>query len=539
MKLKDILKSVSAITFSILLYASCLDDLNRDPEYDITGDKVYETYSGYMGGITKVYAAYALTGNEGPGNKPDISGLDEGLYADFLRMFFNHQELPTDETHCIWRQDEGIPGLNNMNFSSENPFTKGLYNRSITQIMYANEFIRNSSDGEINGKGFSEDQIKEIKYFRAESRFIRAFQYWVLMDLFGNPPFITDEHELNILPEQINRNDLFNYIESELKDITENNLLKEPQTNEYGRADKAAAWALLARLYLNAETYTGNAKYTEAAQYAEKVINSGYSLKPDYQQLFLANNNINNPEVILSINYDGERTRNNGGATFLVNCGSNSGYQATYADILLNYGIRENANWSGYRARKEFSERWDENDKRRLFVGEEISITDAIEFKQGLATYKWRNITIDASGNWEYGAHIAFADNDFPLFRLAEMYLIYAEAVKRGGEGSSSKALEYINKLRERAFGNTNHNYTVFNNVTLEDILNERGFELYWEAHRRTDLIRFGMFSGSKYIWEWKGGIRNGRAVSSHYNLYPLPSSDLMANPNLKQNPNY
>jgi len=316
-------------------------------------------------------------------------------------------------------------------------------------------------------------------------------------------------------------------------------LLKEARTNEYGRADKAAAWALMARLYLNANVYTGTEKYNEAAEYARKVIDAGYSLKDDYEQLFLADNNVNNPEVILSINYDGERTRNYGGTTFLINCGSNSDYQSDYSDLLLHYGILDNANWSGYRARREFTEKFEEGDGRFLFIGEEPSISDPVDYKEGLATYKWRNIIVNEDGSWDYGSHITFADNDFPLFRLAEMYLIYAEAVKRGGSGSSSEALEYLNHLRERAFGNSDKNYRNWEDVSLENILDERGFELYWEGHRRTDLIRFNRFSGSDYIWEWKGGSRSGRSVSSHYNLYPIPSSDLIANPNLKQNPSY
>lgn len=538
MKKNNIIKSVAFITCSLVLFSSCFDHLDRFPENETTGEDVYSTFDGYKGAIVKVYAANALSGNEGPSGKPDISGLDEGQYADFLRMFFNHQELPTDEAHCIW-QDEGIPGLNSINFSSENPFSKGMYNRSIMNIMYVNEFLRNSTEGAISGKGFDASQVEEINNYRAEARFLRAFQYWVLIDLFGNPPFVTEDTELDVLPEQISRKDLFDYIESELKSIADNNLLKDARTNEYGRVDKGAAWALLARLYLNAEVYIGTGKYSEAVTYAEKVINSGYSLKSDYERLFLADNNLNNPEVILSINYDGENTRNFGGATFLINCGSNSDYQADYADILLHYGIDDNANWSGYRVRKEFTEKFVAGDKRNLFVGENPSIENAVNYKEGLATYKWRNIIINADGSWSKGSHITYADNDFPLFRLAEMYLVYAEAVKRGGSGSAATALDYINKIRERAFGNSDNNYKSFSNVTLEDILNERGYELYWEGHRRTDLIRFNMFTGSNYIWEWKGGIRNGRSVSTHYNLYPIPSSDLTANPNLKQNSNY
>lgn len=539
MKKYNIIKAISILTLSVVFLSSCLDDLDRFEENSETGETVYSTYEGYQGAIAKVYAAYALSGNEGPAGKPDITGLDEGQYADFIRMYFNHQELPTDEAHSIW-QDEGIPGLNNINFSPENPFSKGLYNRCIMQIMYANEFIKNAADGEISGKGFSNDEVNEIKYLRAEARFIRAFQFWVLMDIFGNPPFGDENSTFGTLPKQIKRAELFNYIESELKDLIDNNLLKEARSNEYGRADKGAAWALLARMYLNAKVYTGVEKYSEAAAAAEKVIKAGYSLKGDYETLFLADNDRNNPEVILSINYDGNKTRNFGGTTFLINCGSNGGYQTTYADKLVHYGIYDNANWSGYRARKEFSERFNPDDKRFLFVGENISIENPIEYKDGLATYKWRNIIKNSDGSWiKEGSSVTYADNDFPLFRLAEMYLIYTEAVKRGGNGSEADALSYLNQLRERAFGNKTQNYGQLSDVTLENILDERGFELYWEGHRRTDLIRFNQFTGSSYIWEWKGGLRNGRNISSHYNLYPIPSSDIMANPNLEQNPNY
>jgi hypothetical protein len=530
---KNHIKATVFVILSVAFLSSCFDDLDRFPPNDTVGKNVYSTYEGYQKAIAKVYAAYALSGNEGPAGKPDIAGLDEGIYADFLRMYFNLQVLPTDEAHCIWGQDEGIPGLNSLNFSPENPFCKGMYNRCMTQIMYVNEFLRNT--GNNAGKGFTDAQLDEIEAFRAEARFLRAFQYWVLMDLFGNPPFSDENTPLNTLPEQIKRGELFHYIEGELLELGDEGLLKEARTNEYGRVDRAAAWALLARMYLNAGIYTGTARNTEAATYAEKVIAAGYSLKDNYEHLFLADNNLNNPEVILSINYDGEKTRNYGGSTFLIDCGSNGDYQDTYSDILISYGIFDNANWSGYRARMQLSEKFDAGDKRFLFVGENISIENPAEYKNGLATYKWRNIK--STGG--YGNHISYADNDFPLFRLAEMYLIYAEALKRGGNGSPNAALGYMNRLRERAFGNASKNYGNFNDVSLEEILDERSRELYWEAHRRTDLIRFGVFTGPAYIWEWKGGVRNGRSVSRHYNLYPIPSTDIMANPNLVQNPNY
>src|SRR5206468_12935252 len=132
------------------------------------------------------------------------------------------------------------------------------------------------------------------------ARFLRAYQYWVLMDLFANPPFVTENSPIGkSYPEQTDRATLFNYVESELKAI-DGSLLKA-HSGIYGRADQAADWALLARLYLNAEVYLGSGKgrYSDAATYASKVIGAGYSLATDYKKLFLADNDQNNPEVIL------------------------------------------------------------------------------------------------------------------------------------------------------------------------------------------------------------------------------------------------
>ncbi|MDR2948859.1 MAG: RagB/SusD family nutrient uptake outer membrane protein [Prevotella sp.] len=532
MKRNNILKKFICASFSLVMLASCTDDLNRFPENDSTDTEVYSTFDGYKGALAKVYGGYTLTGNQGPAGSPDISGLDEGTYADFLRGFFNVQEVPTDEVKCIWLQDEGIPGLNYINLSSENPFARGFYNRCMLHIMYANAFLRNATDASIDSKGFTSDEVTEIKHFRAEARFLRAFEYWVMMDVYGNPPFVDENVEFGSLPEQISRKDLFNYVEKELLEIE--SLLVDPRSNEYGRADKAAAWALLARIYLNAEVYTGQARYADAITYSGKVIGAGFSLMDNYEHLFLADNNKNNNEIILSINYDGVNTQNYAGTTFLINSSYNAAVESEYG---LNYGLTDNAAWSGNRATTGLTDRFNQDkDKRFLFVGDTPDMDDLTNFRQGLATYKYRNISVAGAS----GSHARYADNDFPLFRLAEMYLVYAEAVKRGGTGGSdANALLYMNKLRERAFGNSSENYSSFANVSLDEILNERSRELYWECHRRTDLIRFGMFTTAKYVWPWKGGSKDGRSVSSHYNIYPIPSTDIMANPNLKQNPNY
>lgn len=518
------------------MLVSCTDDLNRFPENDSTEDKVYANIDGYTGSIAKVYGGLTLTGNEGPSGKPDLPGTssnDEGGATNFLRLFFNLQVLPTEEAICSWLQDTGISGLNTLNISSNNPMVQGIFYRCGINISYANDFIRHSIHEVLASKSLSAADISTIENYRAEARFLRAYNYWVLLDLFRNPSFFLDDHPIGQLPQQIAAPDLFAFLEKELVEISDmDGGLADPRQNEYGRADKAAAWALLARLYLNATVYTGKERNSDAIKYAQKVISAGYSLKGSYEDLFLADNSLNNNEVILSLNYDGIHTRSYAGTTFLIASSFGGNTQASFQ---VNYGL-PGGGWAGNRARLQLTEKFDAADKRRMFVGDEPSVTDMKNFETGLATYKWRNIT----SKGQNGSHSTFADTDFPLFRLAEMYLIYAEAVVRGGTGGSqANATEYMNKLRTRAFGNSAHNYASFSQLSLDEILDERARELYWEGFRRTDLIRYGYFTSGNHVWEWKGGVQNGRGVADYLAIYPLPSAGLSANPNLKQNTGY
>lgn len=525
-------KLIMIITAS-WISTSCTDDLNRFPTNDITSETIYSTFEGYKSVLAKVYGAYATPVNNGPSGNADITSGD-AANTDFIRAFFNLQCMTTEEALCSW-SDAGIPDLNYMTWSSGNTFIAGLYYRAIYQITLVNEFLRESTDSKLNSRGIKGNDTREIGYFRAESRFIRAFQYWVLMDTFGNPPFVDESTPMGkYLPEQISRADLFKYVESELLSIQEE--LKDPRTNEYGRVDKAACWALLARLYLNAKIYTGSEHNTEAITYASKVIAESYTLHPNYEHLFMADNHLNNPEVILSINYDGQNNQNYGGTTYIIN----SSFVTTRADEPgVNwqeyYGMLGLGGWYGNRTRKELPVRFDASDGRKLFVGSKPEIEDVNNFTDGLGARKFRNVT--SNGAFGSNAGNFIADTDFPLFRLAEMYLIYAEAVLRGGQGGSTdRALDYFNKLRERAYGNTTANLSV---ITLENIIDERSRELYWECFRRTDLIRFGLYTSETNTWQWKGGMKSGIGVSDHLNLFPLPSSDVMANPNLIQNPGY
>jgi starch-binding outer membrane protein, SusD/RagB family len=529
MKLK--LYKIAVVAACAVYLSGCTKDLDRFPTNAVTSEVVYSTPAGYKQALAKVYGAFALTGNNGPAGSGDIRGIDEGT-SDFLRLYWKAQELSTDEAVVAWN-DPGIQDFHNMNWSSANPMLIGLYNRIMYQITVANEFIRESTDAKLSARGISGADADNIRKYRAEARFLRAYQYWVAMDLFGRPPFLTEANEIgSTAPQQVtSRAALFTYIETELKAIEGD--LVAAKANEYGRADKAADWALLARLYLNANVYTGTPRYTDAVTYSKKVIDAGYSLISDYRQLMLADNNTNTSEFILTINYDGLKTQNYGGTTFLTH--------ASVGDNMnpANFGI--NGGWYGIRTTKNIPNLFpDYNgtaDKRAQFQQNNLDINDLSKFADGFAITKYRNVTkagaagVDPSGN--------FVDVDFPIFRLPEMYLTYAEAVLRGGTGGDvTTALGYINTMRTRAYGSAAGNITA-GQLDLNFILNERARELYWEGVRRTDLIRYDRFVEGTYLWPWKGGVKDGRAMPAYLKLYPLPVTDLSANPNLTQNPGY
>ncbi|WP_442794621.1 RagB/SusD family nutrient uptake outer membrane protein [Pelobium manganitolerans] len=528
------MKALKIFSIAILLSAAFgCGKLDLKPTNDLTADDVFNSPLGYKQALAKVYGAFALTGNATTGQQdiPAEIVKDEGN-SDFLRLYWNLQELTTDEAAWSWSSDAGILGLHELSWSSTNAITAGLYYRCFFQITLCNDFIRQSSDERISGKGFSETDLQEIKRYRAEARFLRAYQYWVLMDLFASPPFVTEDFKLGTkeLPQQISRTDLFNYIESELKAIDSD--LFPAKTGEYGRANQAAAWALLSRMYLNAEVYTKTPKYTEAITYAKKIIEAGYTLHGNYRELTIADNHLNTDENIFTINYDGTHTQNYGGTTYLMHGPAN-----VPADI-----SGSNGDWGGLRTTQNFVSLFPNysgnTDQRAMFytTGQTLEMDELYLSKSGFSPIKFRNKTKSGGDAPHLDPAKDFSDIDFPLFRFGEVYLNYAEAVLRGGTGGDqTTALDYLNKLRTRAYGNTSGNISA-NQLTLDFILDERGRELYFEAHRRTDLVRFNKFTTADYLWAWKGGVKAGTAVSASRNIFPIPSSDLASNPNLKQN---
>lgn len=533
-----------------LVAPSC--NLDRNPIYEPSTETVYGDFANYKSLLAKLYAGYAVSGQQGPAGQPDIQGIDEG-FSQYLRQYWKAQELTTDEAVIAWN-DGTLPTYHQMTWTSGNEFIRAMYNRIYYQISLCNEFVRQTSDDNLSKRGISGSNADEARRYRAEARFLRALSYWHALDLFGNVPFVTESDAVGATaPRRIERAELFNYIESELKALDASGDIAGARQNEYARADKGAVATLLAKLYLNARVYTGQPRYTDCITYCNKVIQGGYSLQSDYRKLFLADNNAtSNSEFILPIAFDGVRTKGFGGMTFVVHAAV--GGQMKPRE---QFGI-PSGGWFGTRATKNLPLLFSPDptqpdttqrnpDKRFLFytAGQTLEINAISNFSDGFAVKKFRNLTsTGAQGSDPDGT---FVDTDFPLFRLADVYLMYAEAVLRGGSGGDpGTALGYVNQLRQRAFGNSNGNINA-GQLNLQFILDERGRELYWEGHRRTDLIRFrsggesgpSLFTSSAYVWPFKGNVPQGTGVDGYRDLFPIPSTDLQVNPNLIQNTGY
>ncbi len=533
--------AVAMMGVATLCFTACADDAtiiggslhpdNPNPQQTTTAD--------YDGILNKIYGNLALTGLTGPHGNSDLpSDIDEGMSV-FMRVVWYANELSSDESLCAWLTDAGIPEFNRGTWGDNHALLRGIYYRCMFGITLCNFFLDNAPS-----------DMEEYSLKVAEVRFMRALYYYYLMDMFGNPPFIT--HVSSEAPVQASRKEVFDFVESELKDVIGEgegtNVLAAAKSIKYGRADVVAGYMLLMRMYLNAEVYTGTARWEDARAYAEKAINSGYSLSTTsmngyngYQLLFMGDNDTNGAqnEIVFPILFDGELTQSWGGVFLAAGC--------VNADDIAAYPTGISSNWGGIRAKKYFIEKWfpnDDapsgtpadlaaaaNDDRCLFMtqGHELEINAEDKFEEGYGYVKFLNTHADGSETH----NAEHTDYDFPLFRLAEAYLTYAEADARlNGGNVSSTGLEYIKALRNRAHANSNIN--VF---SLDDIEDEWSREFGFEGRRRMDMIRFGNFTGVRRIWI--GGTAAGGTLSGYRSIFPLPSSDLVANPNLKQNEGY
>jgi len=526
-----IIEKIIGSLFLCLLAAACTKDLNRLPIVQVTSAVVYNSPATIKDALAKLYAGLSLSGQDVLAN-PDINTQDVGSNV-FLRNYFNAQELTTDEAVIGWN-DHDLQAYHNLNWTPSGYFDQLMYDRVFFETAACNEFIRELPDSKINS--FTGADATNIKTYVNEARYLRALAYWIGMDLFGNLPFATEKDGVgSFTPPQASRDSVFKYVESELLDLE--NLLPAPGQNEYGRADQGAVWMLLAKIYLNAKVYTGQDRSTDAITYCNKIINSdAYTLATNYAQLF-ETDNAATKEIIFPIRANGVTSQSYGNTTYIVHAEIGGNMDAT------QFGIVAGGGWGGLRTTSAlvglFSDPSGNTDKRAMFFtnGQTLAIKTIANFGDGYAITKFKNIS--STGVPGSDPSKTFVDTDFPMFRLGDVYLMYAEAVLRGGSGGDqTTALNYVNLLRQRAYGDNSGNITA-GQLTLSFILDERGRELYWEAQRRTDLIRFGLFTSASYLWPFKGGVEAGTGVDEKYNLFPISATDMVANPNLKQNPGY
>lgn len=527
------LQKVSVLLFVVAFMVSCTDDLNITPNDDDTllADDAFANEGAYEQLLAGVYANLALTGTEGAGNS-NIQGLDAGT-SQFGRVLLYLQTLSADQMIWSYENDPGTREIQRNIWTAQNPLILGMFSRTHATIAFANNFLRETTPEKLDSRDVSAGVRAQIVNYRAEAKLLRAMSYYYMMDLFGKANFVTEATAINAVPDVIERDELFAFIESELLAI-ENDLVDAGQ-NEYGRADKGVAWMILAKMYLNAEVYIGEPKYQESITYCQNILNSNYSLATSYLHNFMADNNTNSAsnEIIFPIISDGLTTQNFGPTTVMIN-GSVGSLEVNGTEVGVNAG-----GWGGaLRVRKQFAELFDgglfATDERNTLISDDrpIDIVDISDRDTGFIIQKYSNAT--STGG--FGIDQTFVDTDFPLYRLADVHLMYAEAHLRGGGGSLATAVDLINDLRDRA---NNPNLISAGDLSLDFILDERSRELHWEAHRRQDLIRYGRFTGGNYNWAWKGNGSNGISIPSHFDLYPIPNLSLSSNPNLTQNTGY
>lgn len=551
--MKPYSKIISAAVAAICL-SSCIGDLDTLPlnPQDIASEKAYgKDEAGYLQGLTKLYFQFISNDTK------DLQVSDAGA-SELIRAFWSVQETSTDEAKCAWENDAWVRALNTNTWSeAQNDATYAVYVRTLQGISYANEFLRQTTDALLDSRGVSQELRKKVHGFRAEARFIRAYFYWMLLDTFGNVPFITEESDfgVGVNPKQTSRAEVFNFCIEELMELASDGSDMPEARSNYPRADKGAVNGLLARLYINAGVYTGSPMWEEAKTVCETIFGMGYDLCSDYASLFRGDNGENPDalkEMIFSVAYDAEQSQSYGGTSYLTLAA------VAATDVKTGEGDEEtffapngvNNGWAGIRTTYEFVSEYfnvtdpdytegtyscDDSRGRMFYIkGRTETMQDALYvFANGWSCLKFNNIPHDKTAEEyiETAKTKAYSDIDYPMIRLGEIYLIYAEACMR--LDMSATALPYLELLAERA------GVGAPDGITEDFLIAERARELMWEGHRRTDLIRYGVFNSSRFVWPYKGNSYQGTGFPEYKNIFAIPLTDLAANLELRQNPGY
>lgn len=539
------MKKIFSILAGVLVLASCVNDLNTLPlnPTDTTSETAYTSEEGsYLSGLAKIYFQFVSN------DLTDLQ-LSDGGASELIRAYWSLNEVSTDAAKCAWNGDAWVAAINTNTWSdANNDASYAVYVRTMQGVSYVNEFLRQTTDSRLNDRGCSDAVKKSVASMRAEARFLRAYFYWMCMDVFGAVPFTTEESAFGAVnPKPASRSEIFQFIVSELEDLARDGSDMPAARSNYPRVDKGSALGLLARLYLNAGVYAGSPMWNEAKSACERVFALGYSLAPEYADVFRGDNGENaevRNEMLWAVDYNATQTQSYGGTTLLT-------FAAIASDDVTDASHLNGVNggWGGMRVPYEYVSKYfgvnavdyangtyDVTDKRgKVFYikGRTESIDDLSKFLQGWSCFKYNNIPHNQTAEeFNETAKIkGFSDVDYPMIRLAEIYLIYAEACMQ--LGSAASALPYVKQLADRA------GVSAPASVTQDWLVAERARELLWEGHRRTDLIRYGLFTSDAFLWPWKGGSVLGRGFADHMTIFAIPASELGSNPELSQNPGY
>lgn len=532
----------------VALISSCVNDLDTLPlnKTEPISEYVYGTSEeAYLAGLTKLYFQFVSN------DLTDLQPMDGGA-SELIRAFWSVQETTTDEAKCSWENDAWVRALNTNTWTeAQNDAIYAVYVRTLQGVAFVNEYLRQTAPDRLASRGVPRELAARIDTYRAEARFLRAYFYWIALDCFGNVPFTTEDSPFGgtYFPKQASRKTVFEYCISELNSLlSDGSSMPEPRSN-YPRADKGSVAGLLARMYQNASVYTGVDMSSEAKAVCEDIFGMGYSLSPSYADLFRGDNGSNpsaRAEFLWAIDYDADNTESYGGTSYILS--------ASMASTDITDQSRPNGQvngWAGLRVPYEFvSEYYDVSgqdyetgiyetpDKRgEIFYikGRSESMEGALySFMNGWTCLKFNNIPSGETNQsfLPISATKGFSDVDFPMIRLAEIYLIYAEACMN--LGVSEQASPMLAELSERA------GVSSPGQITPEYLLAERARELLWEAHRRTDLIRFGVYDSPDFLWPYKGGDNfAGSGFPAYKCIFPLPPTELATNRELVQNPGY
>lgn len=542
---------VAAVLGAMLTLSSCVKDLEALPlnETDVTSETAYnDTVESYLTGLAKLYNTMSSH------SVSYVTVNDEGA-SQITRAFFVCQEATTDACKVAWQNDSWTHNMNTNTWSdADNDAVFGVFFRSIQAISFCNEFLRQTTDAKLNDRGVPSSVKAKVQEFRAEARVIRAWYYWMAMDVFGAVPFTTEKDKVgNEPPKQADSKTVYEYIVKELEEVAaDDSALPAARTN-YPRVDKGTALGLLARIYLNAETYKGEAEWLKAKQTCERIYGLGYTLCDNYAHLFRGDNG-ENPEAIneflFAIPFDTQYQQSWGGTTVLT-----AGAIAK-SDVEAEGRLNgNNAGWAGLRVDGDYVEKYfnvknpnfetgdyecDDNRgkmfyiKGRLGEGKPQNKSELYNFQYGWSYFKF-NDTPHNQTKEEFGGVDSFSNIDLPVIRLGEIHLIYAEACVRLGQ-DVALAQSKMDELAVRTGVEALVLPQSWSNEARDMFVAERARELMWESCRRTDLIRYNLFCTADFPWPFKGNIdgnRQSQGFEEHLKLFAVPQKQLDANPHL------